>query len=120
MAGDNQDSSERTQLAGDRTALANERTLAAWWRTAMAGFALALGFAKLFGDVQPAWLVRTGASLLILLGAVILWTALRTYERSAKRIEAEHVVEISRRTLWIGTALLATVAGIIAAAVWMV
>ena len=109
---------ERTALASDRTALANERTLAAWWRTAMAAFALSLGFAKLFGGVEPAWLVPTGATLLVLLGGLILWTATRTYERTAKRIETEHVVVVSRRTLWVGTLLLGLIAALVASVVW--
>lgn len=111
--------SERTNPASDRTALANERTLAAWWRTVMASLALALGFAKLFGDVQPVWLVRGGATLLVLLGAVILWTALRTYQRTSSRIETENASTVSRRTLWVGTFLLGLVAMTIAAVVWM-
>jgi putative membrane protein len=116
---DERDPSERTALAGDRTALANERTLAAWWRTAMAAFALALGFAKLFGDVEPAWLVRAGATLLVLLGALILASASRTYERTARRIETENVAVVSRRTLWTGTFLLAVVAGLVGVGVWL-
>ena len=111
---------ERTALAGDRTILANERTLGAWWRTAMSALALGLGFAKLFGGMEPAWLVRTGATLLVLLGAIMLFVAQRTYERTARRIETEHVVAVSRGTVRLGTALLAAVAAIVAAAVWMI
>lgn len=109
---------DRTALASDRTALANERTLAAWWRTAMAAFALALGFATLFGNGKPAWLIPAGATLLVLLGVLILWTASSTYERTAKRIETEHVVAISRRTVRVGTLLLAVTAALCVAAVW--
>lgn len=119
MADDN-DPSERTALAGDRTALANERTVAAWWRTAMSALALGLGFAKLFVGLEPQWLVRAGATLLILLGLVILWMGLRTYERTAKRIETEHVVPVSRRVLWFGTLLLGAVAAIVGTAVWLI
>ena len=110
---------ERRALASDRTALANERTLAAWWRTAMAAFALALGFAALFGGVEPAWLIRAGAMLLVLLGALILWTASTTYERTAKQIETQHIVAVSRRVVRVGTLLLAVVAAVCAAAVWL-
>ena len=109
----------RRALASDRTALANERTLAAWWRTAMAAFALALGFAALFGGVEPAWLIRAGATLLVLFGALILWTASTTYERTAKRIETQYVVAVSRRTVRVGTLLLAIVAALSAVAVWL-
>jgi putative membrane protein len=115
---DDRDPVERTELASDRTALANERTLAAWWRTAMGAFALALGFVKLFGGVDPASLISAGATLLVLLGGLILWTAWRTYERTAKRIETEHVVAISRRTVRVGTFLLAATAALCLAAMW--
>ena len=114
-----QDLSERIGLASDRTALANERTLAAWWRTAMSALALGLALAKLFGDVRPAWLVRTGATLLVLLGVIILWTALRTFQRTARNIKPAHVSLVSQRTLWSGTVLLAVFAGVIVAAVWL-
>lgn len=114
------DPSERTELASDRTALANERTLAAWWRTAMAAFALALGFAKLFGDIEPAWLIRTGATLLVLLSIMTLLTALLTYRRTEKRLETEHASTVSKRTVWTGTILLVIVAAVVVAAVWMV
>jgi putative membrane protein len=117
---DSEKPGERTALAGDRTMLANERTLGAWWRTVMSALALGLGFAKLFGGVEPAWLVRVGATLLVLLGAMMLWVALRTYERTARHIETEHVVAVSRRTVRLGSALLTLVAAIVAAAVWMV
>ncbi len=113
------DLSERIGLASDRTALANERTLAAWWRTVMAALVLGLGFAKLFRDVQPAWLVRSGATLLVLLGVIILCTAARTFQRTARNIKPAHVSLVSQRTLWSGTVLLAVVAGIIAAVVWL-
>src|SRR3712207_1386821 len=96
---DSEKPGERTALAGDRTMLANERTLGAWWRTAMSAVALALGFAKLFGGVEPAWLIRTGATILVLLGALVLWTALRTFQRTAASIETEHVVAVSRATV---------------------
>lgn len=116
---DDGDPDARTVLASDRTALANERTLAAWWRTAMATFALALGFAKFFGDIDPAWLIRAGATILALLGGLILWTASRTYERTAKRIETEHVIAVSRRTVRVGTLLLGLIAALCIAAVWL-
>jgi putative membrane protein len=110
---------DRTALASDRTALANERTLAAWWRTAMATFALALGFATLFGNGEPAWLIPASGTLLVLLGVLILWTASRTYERTADRIESEHVVVVSRRTVRVGTLLLVVIAALCLAAVWL-
>ena len=119
MADEEQPKDERNLLAGDRTMLANERTLAAWWRTAMATLAAATAFAKLFGDVQPEWLVRIGASSLVLLAIAILGVAYERYEATARRIESEDVRSISRWALRSGTILLALAGAVAAAVVWI-
>lgn len=116
---DKPSASERTELAGDRTLLANERTLAAWWRTAMAALAAAVGFAKLFGDVSPEWLIRGGATCLVLLAYAVLGIAYERYEATAQRIEAEHVSRISRWALWLGTLLLGVVGAAAGVAIWL-
>ena len=86
----------------------------------MAAFALALGFAKLFGGVEPAWLIRGGATLLAGLGTLMLVVTVRTYGQTAKRLEVENVVLVSRRGLWGGTLLLALIAVAVTAAIWLV
>jgi putative membrane protein len=110
---------DRTDLANDRTMLAAERTLSAWWRTAMAALAGAVGFARLFGDVQPQWLIRGGASFLILLALLIIAVAFHRYRRTAKRINNEQVRSIPRFTLAAGTGLLVLTTGVAAAVVWI-
>lgn len=99
--------------------LANERTLAAWWRTVMTALAAAVGLARLFGDAGPEWLVRGGASLLVLLAVVMLFVAVRRYQTTAARIESECVERVPRVELWIGSLLLVIVAAIVTAVVWM-
>ena len=61
---------------------------------------------KIYEEVQPAWLVRTAASMPVLLALVILFMAARRYTATAKRIESECVERVPRLELWIGTALL--------------
>lgn len=118
-SGTGQGPGERTTLAGDRTLLANERTLAAWWRTAMTALAAAVGFAKLFGGAGPPWLARAGASLLVLLSLLVLAVAFRNHRRTAARVENEYAASAPKATLWLGTLLLAAVALIVAAAIWL-
>jgi putative membrane protein len=112
-------SSDRNELASDRTLLANERTLAAWWRTVMTALAAAIGFAQIFGHVGPEWLVRSGATCLVLLAYALLGIGYERYEATARRIEAVHVTKISRWSLWLGTGLLAIVGAVAGAAVWL-
>jgi putative membrane protein len=110
---------DRTDLANDRTILAAERTLSAWWRTAMAALAAAVGFARIFGDVQPQWLVRGGASCLIALALLILAIALLRYRRTSRRINNEDVRSVSMPALVAGTALLVLASAAAALVVWL-
>lgn len=68
---------ERTDFAEDRTLLANERTFAGWCRTAIACIGLGLGFQAIFKTIEPTWVAKVIASLLILLGVFIIWQAYR-------------------------------------------
>lgn len=110
---------DRIDLASDRTMLAAERTLSAWWRTAMAALAVAVGFVRLFGDVQPQWLIRGGATLLILLALLIIAVAFRRYRRTADRIDNQEVRSLSRPALATGTSLLVLAAMIAGAVTWL-
>ena len=115
-----QDGEGRTALAGDRTMLANERTLAAWWRTAMAALAAAVAFARLFGDVEPEWLVKGGSTCLVTLGFLVLAVAHRRYLATAWRIEeSESVDRVSSFALTLGTLLLATAAAVAGVSLWL-
>lgn len=98
--------------------LASERTLAAWWRTALAALAVAVGLAKLFGEVERLLLVRAAATLPVLLALLILFVAARRYGSVARGIEAESVERVPRAELWIGTGLLTLLAAAACAIVW--
>ena len=67
----------RTDFAEDRTVQATERTFAGWLRTAFAAIAVGIGFQALFGEFDPPWLARAIATLLILLGMTVAFTAER-------------------------------------------
>jgi len=99
--------------------LANERTLAAWWRTAMAALAAAVGFAHLFGD-NPAWLVKGGASALVLLALLVLLVDFRRYRATARRVEASETVDrIAAWALRAGSLLLTAAALAAGLSIWL-
>lgn len=99
--------------------LSNERTLAAWWRTSLAALAAAVAFARLFGG-EPGWLIKGGATALVLLALLMLWMAFRRYRRTARRLHAhESVDEVTSWTLAAGTSLLLVAAGVAAFSIWL-
>lgn len=65
----------RTDLAEDRTIQATERTFAGWLRTAFAAIGVGIAFHVVFGAFQPPWLAQAIASLFIVLGISIAYTA---------------------------------------------
>ena len=66
---------ERTDWAEDRTILANERTFAGWMRTGLAAIGMGLAFRALFGAWDPFWVPRGIASIFIIAGIFIIYTA---------------------------------------------
>ena len=68
---------KRTEFAEDRTIQATERTFAGWMRTAFAAIGVGIGFHVVFGEFDPPWLARAIATLFILLGVTIAYTAER-------------------------------------------
>ncbi|ANY18757.1 hypothetical protein A6F68_00222 [Tsuneonella dongtanensis] len=68
---------ERTELAEDRNIMAMERTFAGWIRTAFAAIGIGLAFRAVFGAFDPPWLARAIATLFILAGAALAWSAQR-------------------------------------------
>ncbi|MDD3800001.1 MAG: DUF202 domain-containing protein [Novosphingobium sp.] len=82
---------ERTDLAEDRTIQATERTFAGWLRTAFGAIGIGLAFRAVFGDFHPPWLARAVATLFVLLGVAITYTAEQRAFRSFKRLHAHHV-----------------------------
>ena len=67
--------------------VANERTFAGWMRTGMAAVALALGLRALFGSFEPTWIPKTVASMFILAGIWVFWTAWHNARRTVKRLD---------------------------------
>lgn len=81
----------RTNLAEDRTVQASERTFAGWLRTAFAAIGIGLAFSAIFGDLEPNWLGKAIASLFILLGVTIVYTAERRAARAFDRLSTHQV-----------------------------
>jgi putative membrane protein len=67
----------RTDFAEDRTVQATERTFAGWMRTAFAAIGVGLGFQALFGELEPPGVAKAIASLFIILGVIVAFTAER-------------------------------------------
>lgn len=84
---------ERTKYAEDRNIMATERTFAGWIRTAFAAIGIGIGFHALFGDFQPPWLAKAIATLFILAGAALAFTAQR---RACRTLERLHPHSIDR------------------------
>lgn len=81
----------RTDLAEDRTIQATERTFAGWLRTAFAAIAVGIGFHVVFGDFEPPWLARALATLFILLGMTIAFTAERRACKTFGRLSSHEI-----------------------------
>lgn len=103
-----------------RTHLANERTFLAWLRTGITLIALGLAAAQFLArDVLPEIpVVRTLATLMILMGAFTILTGLLRYRRGAVRIEAE-AFRPAGRSLVIATALALAVSVLAIGFVWI-
>lgn len=81
----------RTDLAEDRTVQATERTFAGWLRTAFAAIGIGLAFRAVFGDFEPPWLAKAIATLFVIMGAVIAFTAERRACRTFSRLSTHEV-----------------------------
>lgn len=87
----NEMAERRTDWAEDRTVQATERTYAGWLRTAFAAIGIGLGFRALFGEFEPPWLAKGIASVFILIGAVIAWSAQRNACKTLGRLTAHDI-----------------------------
>jgi|TARA_R110002072_G_scaffold86774_3_gene195768 putative membrane protein len=81
----------RTDLAEDRTIQATERTFAGWLRTAFAAIGVGIAFHVVFGEFRPPWLAQAIASLFILLGIVVAFTAERRACSTFARLSSHEV-----------------------------
>ncbi|MGB7373328.1 YidH family protein [Pontixanthobacter sp.] len=82
---------QRTDWAEDRTVQATERTYAGWQRTAFAAIGIGLGFRALFGEFDPPWLAKGIATIFIILGAAVSWTAQRNACKTLNRLDSHDV-----------------------------
>lgn len=81
----------RTDLAEDRTIQATERTFAGWLRTAFAAIGVGIAFHVVFGQFQPPWLAQAIASLFIVLGMTVAFTAERRACRTFSRLSSHEI-----------------------------
>jgi len=81
----------RTDLAEDRTIQAAERTFAGWLRTAFAAIGVGIAFHVVFGAFQPPWLAQAIASLFIMLGISVAFTAERRASETFARLSSHEV-----------------------------
>jgi len=107
----------RTDLAEDRTIQATERTFAGWLRTAFAAIGVGIAFHVVFGEFEPPWLAQAIASLFIVLGISVAFTAEKrasnTFERlSSHEIDRPQIPNIRWMSWSIIAGALALIAGI--------
>lgn len=81
----------RTDLAEDRTIQATERTFAGWLRTAFAAIGVGIAFHVVFGDFEPPWLAQAIASLFIVLGISVAFTAEKRASSTFKRLSSHEI-----------------------------
>lgn len=107
---------DRTDLAEDRTVLANERTFAGWMRTGLAAVGVGVGFNALFGRMEPDWVAKAIATLLLAIAVFIFVAAERRACAVIARLNTHAVETVRIRNLRLITlALVAATAGLIVA-----
>lgn len=110
---------DRTNWAEDRTVMANERTFAGWMRTGLAAVGIGLGFNALFGKLEPAWLPRAIATLFILIGIFIFWTAQRNGCAVQRRLDAHQAEPLKSQNLRLIAAFMAVGSAALAVGIWI-
>ena len=98
----------RTDFAEDRTVQATERTFAGWLRTAFAAIGVGIGFHVVFGEFDPPWLAKAIATLFILLGVTVAFTAERRACVSFERLSTHQVDRPETPNIrWMGWSVIA-------------
>lgn len=77
----------RTDLAEDRNIMAMERTYAGWVRTSFAAIGIGLAFKAVFGAFDPPWLAKAIATVFILAGGWLAFTAQRRARKTLDRLK---------------------------------
>ena len=120
---DDKDSQElaedRTDWAEDRTVLANERTFAGWMRTGMACLGIAIAMQAFFGEMQPTWIAKLGATIFVLVGLLIFFAGWRNAKRMIGRLDCHTAEPVSRTHLTIVAGLMGLGAVSIGIILWL-
>lgn len=110
---------ERTELAEDRNIMAMERTFAGWIRTAFAAIGIGIAFNALFGEFEPPWLARAIATLFILAGAALAWSAQRRTCRTLARLNPHELEQPSAPNFRLLAYAVVVGAGVLVAGLWI-
>lgn len=98
----------RTDLAEDRTIQATERTFAGWMRTAFAAIGVGIAFHVVFGAFQPPWLAQAIASLFIVLGMSVAYTAERRACATFARLSSHEIDRVQTPNVrWMSWSIIA-------------
>jgi len=110
---------ERTHLAEDRNIMAMERTYAGWIRTSFAAIGIGLGFRALFGEFDPPWLARAIATLFILAGAILAWSAQHRACRTLQRLHSHQMEAAAGPNFRLLSFAVCIGAGLLIAGLWI-
>jgi putative membrane protein len=110
---------ERTDLAEDRTVLAHERSFASWLRTGLGAVGIALGFNALFKTLEPDWVPKTIATVLLAIAIVIFVAAERRACAVLGRLDPHQVKSLRPVGVRLISRALVAATVALAAAVWL-
>ncbi|MGV2497679.1 YidH family protein [Pelagerythrobacter aerophilus] len=110
---------ERTKYAEDRNIMAMERTFAGWIRTAFAAIGIGVAFRALFGELEPPWLAKAIATLFILAGAALAFSAQRRACRTLERLHPHSIERPSSPNFRLLAFAVMLGAGILIAGLWL-
>lgn len=110
---------DRTDWAEDRTVMANERTFAGWMRTGLAAVGIGLGFNALFNKLEPIWVPKAIATVFILIGIFIFWTAQKKGREVQARLNAHKAEPIESSNLKLVAGFMAFASASLAVAIWL-
>lgn len=91
---------DRTELAEDRTLLAHERSYASWIRTGLTCIGIGLGFSALFSSMEPVWVPKTIASMLLVIAIYIFVSAARRAGVIRSRLDAHNIAALKTIRVW--------------------
>ena len=110
---------ERTKYAEDRNIMAMERTFAGWIRTAFAAIGIGVAFRALFGELEPPWLAKAIATLFILAGAALAFSAQRRACRTLERLHPHSIERPSSPNFRLLAFAVMLGSGILIAGLWL-